>query len=163
MENKVNDIFHSIYYRLVFSSIGTLVLLALLIIMVWSTITDFTWGGFSLSLIILTAAGLVFLFFINAFQDIRQGITTDAGTVNRKGIYFIGVTCEMGVTRDSFEDNQELEVPQEMSEFYAPTDRQFKVSKKIYDWILPGDKVIVTYWPHTCILVRIDKPRPRLK
>ncbi len=186
MENKV----HGIHYRLVFTGIGTLVLLVLLIVAVWGTIIGLDLVGFSLrgvaiSFITLIGVGLAFVFLLQAFRDIRQGLTTDAGTVNRKGVsrkreYFIGrktehsigVTCDVGVTREPFEDTQEfqalkddqgLEVAQEMSEFYSPADREFKVSREIYDWLSPEDKVIVTYWPRTKILARIDKTGPRLR
>lgn len=186
MENRTHDI----YYQLVFAGIGTLVLLTLLIFSVWGTIigfdlSDFDLWGVALDFIILMGVGFVFVFFLQAFQDIRQGLTTDAGTINRKGVsrkreyfigrkteYLLGVTCEMGVTGEPFEDAQELqaliddqglEVAQEMSEFYSAADREFKVSRKIYDWLSSGDKVIVTYWPRTRILTRIDKTGPGLK
>ena len=33
----------------------------------------------------------------------------------------------------------------------------FQVSKKIYDWLMKGDEVCVSYWPHTKTVSSIDR------
>ena len=36
-------------------------------------------------------------------------------------------------------------------------EQEFEVRKKIYAWLVEGEEVVVSYWPHTKTVSRMDK------
>lgn len=96
--------------------------------------------------------GLGMLFMCTEYlRDIKDGNVELAGSVIRKWVKEEGWSNQgaSGVNR-----YHQILVQGSSSEA-----RVFGISKGIHDWLYEGDEVVVTFWPRTETVVRIDKQR----
>ena len=147
MRNKLGSL--NIYLEMWWHVWFILLFMAGMIYFIWLVIIPLGWKiwSWAIPLTILIYGGLSFLFFAMArgcVKDIRVGRTKVIGCVNRKWVSH-GTGLATGLVKDHNISVKGI---------------RFEVSRRIYDWLLEGDEVCVTYWPHTLKVSRIDRVIP---
>ena len=137
------------YIRLCGLGLFVLLFLGMTALLIWWVITAYGWEIWlwAVPLIIVASGWVTFSLLLWAgdyVKDIRVGCTKLVGSVSRK-----------------WDETQSYSSPEGggvTTEYNIDIKGMaFQVSKKIYDWLLEGDEVCVSYWPHTKTVSRIDR------
>jgi len=108
-------------------------------------------SGLPLYLFIKLSGGIFFgvLWFLipkvrRHLWDLFSGPTQHMGRVDRVWTTTKGVPAEAGGGRISIYH-------------ISVAGREFYVSRELHDWLSDGDEAVVTYWPRTQYVKRVDK------
>ena len=147
MRNRLGSL--KMYTRLCGVGLFGLLFLGMTVLLIWWVITAYGWEIWLWAVPLITGASgwvtfSIFLWARGYGKDIREGCTKLVGSVSRKWE-------EEKIERTPYGGGVSTEYSIDIKGV------SFQVSKKIYDWLMEGDEVCVSYWPHTKTVSRIDK------
>ena len=109
---------------------------------------------------ILSLGGLAILWFYatTAWLDLSSKRIRVAGRIYKKWTVTIPSFSSQVISSSALSRPGYRTVPSTISTYHiAILEQELEVSEKIYNWLSEGDSVVVSYWPRSRVVSRVDK------
>ena len=108
-------------------------------------------------LLILGGLAILWFFATTAWLDLLTKRIEVAGRVYRKWTVTTPSYSSQVIASSALRPGYRT-VPSTISTYHiAILEQEFEVSERIYNWLAEGDGVLVSYWPRSKVVSRIDK------
>ena len=108
-------------------------------------------------LLILGGLAILWFFVTTSWLDLLNKRIAVAGRIYRKWTVTTPSYSSQVIASSALRPGYRT-VPSTISTYHiAIQEQEFEVSERIYNWLAEGDDVLVSYWPRSKVVSRVDK------